>query len=174
MEKATKQQSQKKSGFKEDLEILRQASLLRGLDYECLKLLAMLCQRIEYTKDEQLMVQGEDAEHAHCIISGQLSAIHTENETDHVIRQYGTGQFVGGCALLGRIPHIFTLQAVEKTTTLRLSREQFTKVLQQFPESLTKITANLVSELAEWDRSMLDSKSTSNDFDGDSLGVSLL
>ncbi|MCK5068900.1 MAG: cyclic nucleotide-binding domain-containing protein [Desulfocapsa sp.] len=174
MEKATKQQSQKDSGFKEDLDILRQASLLRGLDHECLKLLAMLCQRIKYTKGDQLMVQGEDAEHAYCVISGQLSAIHTENESTHTIRQYGAGQFVGGCNLLGRIPHLFTLQAVEKTTTLRLSREQFNKVLEQFPSSLSRVTANLVSELANWDRSLLDIKSTGKTLDDNPLGVSLL
>ena len=38
MEKDTKMNTQKSSGFQEDLEYLRQAPLLRRLDYECLKL----------------------------------------------------------------------------------------------------------------------------------------
>ena len=173
-EKATDKESEKTSGFKEDLEFLRQAPLLRGLDYECLKILAMLCQRIEYTKGDQLMVQGEDDAHAYGILSGQLKVIYTENETSHVIRQYGTGQFVGGCALLGRMPRTFTLQAVEKTVTLCLSREQFQKALQQFPASSSKVTANIVSELLEWDRSLLDVHNIEKNLDFRTLGVSLL
>jgi len=88
--------------------------------------------------------------------------------------------FVGGCALLGRIPRLFTLQATEETMTLRLSREEFQKTLQQFPAGLTRITGNLVltgnlvSELVEWDRSLLDMQTIKENADYRALGVSLL
>ncbi len=172
--KATDQKAKAISGFQEDLEYLRQVPLLRGLDYECLKLLAMLGRRIEYTSGDHLMVQGEDDGHAFYIISGQLNVVYTGDETSHIIRQYGTGQFVGGCALLGRMQCIFTLQATEKTMTLRLSRGEFQKALQQFPNSISKITTNLVAELVEWDRSLLGFQNTEEDLDFRALGVSLL
>lgn len=173
-EKATDLEAKTISGFQEDLEYLRQAPMLRGLDYECLKLLAMICRRIEYTNGDQLMTQGEDDGHAFFIISGRLDAIYAEGELSHIIGQYGAGHFVGGCALLGRMPRIFILVATEKTTTLRLSRGEFQKVLQQFPNSISKITAGLVSELVEWDRSVLDFRNTEKDSDFRALGVSLL
>lgn len=173
-EKVTEQKSKKSSGFKEDLEHLRQVSLLNGLDYECLKLLAMLCRRIEFIDGDKLMVQGEDDGHAFFILSGRLNAIYTEGDASYLIRQYGEGQFVGGCALLARMPRIFTLQATEKTTTLRLNREEFQKTLQQFPASISKITNSLVLELVEWERSQLDMQHTEEDSDYRSLGVSLL
>jgi CRP-like cAMP-binding protein len=172
--KVTEHEMKKISGFKEDLEHLRQVSLFRGLDYECLKLLTMFCQRVEFIGDDQLMVQGEDDGHAFFILSGQVKAIFTENDVDSVIRQYGTGEFVGGCALLGRMPRIFTLQATEKTTALRLGREQFQKVLQQFPASISKITGSLLLELLEWDRSRLDMKNGESGPDHHALGISLL
>ena len=173
-EKTTDQEAKAISGFQEDLEYLRQAPLLRGLDYECLKLLAMICRRIEYTNGDQLMTQGEDDGHAFFVISGLLNVIYAEGKTRHIIRQYGPGQFVGGCALLGRMPRIFILEATEKTTTLRLSRGDFQKALQQFPNSISKITANLVSELVEWDRSLLDFQNTGEDSNLRALGLSLL
>ncbi len=174
MEKVPEQETKKISGFQKDLEYLMQASLLRGLDYECLKLLAMLCRRIEFTTGDQLIVQGEDHHHAFFIISGQLNAVYTEGEAKHVIRQFGARQFVGGCALLCRTPLIFTLQATEKTTTLRLSREKFQKALQQFPASISRITSNIVSELVMWDRSLLDKQNTEGNVGYQAIGVSLL
>ncbi len=173
-EKVTEQESKKTSGFQEDLEHLRKAPLLRGLDYECLKLLAMLCRRITYITGDQLMVQGEDDGHAFLILSGQVNGIYTEGDTSRVIRQYEPGMFVGGCALLGKLPRLFTLQATEETMTLRLNREEFQKTLQQFPAGISKITANLVAELVEWDRSLLDIQSIEEMTDYRALGVSFL
>lgn len=173
-EKVTDWESTKTSGFQEDLDHLRKAPLLRGLDYECLKLLAMLCRRITFITGDQLMVQGEDDGHAFLILSGRLNGVYTEGDTSQVIRQYGPGKFVGGCALLGRTPRLFTLQATAETMTLRLNREEFQKTLQQFPAGISKITANLVSELVEWDRSLFDMQTTKENVDYRALGVSLL
>ena len=172
--KVTEHEMKKNSGFKEDLEHLRQVFLLRGLDYECLKLLAMFCQRVEFINDDQLMVQGEDDGYAFLILSGQVKAVFIESDASSVIRQYGIGEFVGGCALLGRMPRLFTLQATEETTALRLGREQFQKALQQFPASVSKITGSLLLELVEWDRSRLDMKNGEGGSDHHALGVSLL
>ena len=173
-EKPTDQQTKKASGFQEDLEHLRQAPLLRGLDYECLKLLAMLCRRITLITDDQLMVQGEDDGHAFMILSGKVNAICTKGETSRVICQFGPGQFVGGCALLGRLPRLFTLQATEETAVLRLSREEFQKTVQRFPHAISQITGNLVSELAGWDRNLMEASKVDNELEFQALGVSLL
>lgn len=173
-EKATDQEPKKASRFQEDLEHLRQTPLLRGLDLECLKLMAMLCRRITLISGDQLMVQGEDDGHAFLILSGQVDGIHTDGDTKRTICQFGPGQFVGGCALLGKLPRLFTLQATEETVILRLSREEFQKTLQQFPRAITKITSNLISELGNWDRKLLDTGNRKNSSEFHALGVSLL
>ena len=173
MEKPTDQQTKKTSGFQEDLEHLRQVPLLRGLDYECLKLLAMLCRRITLITDDELMVQGEDDGHAFMILSGKVNAIYTKGETSRVICQFGPGEFVGGCALLGRLPRLFTLQATEETEVLRLSREEFQKTMQRSPHAFSQITGNLVSQLVSWDRSLLEACNIVNRVDFQALGVSL-
>ncbi len=173
-EKVTEQNSKKTSGFQEDLEHLRQVPLLRGLDYECLKLLAMLCSRITFITGDQLMIPGEDDGHAFLILSGRVQAIYTDGDSGQVIRRFGPGTFVGSCALLGKPRRLFTLQATEETMTLRLNREGFQKTLQQFPTEIFKITANFVTELVEWDRSLLDVQSIEKLADYRALGVSFL
>ena len=173
-EKTTDPETKKTCGFQEDLEYLRQAPLLRGVDLECLKLLAMLCRRLSLIPGDQVMIQGEDDGNAFLILSGQLSGLHVNDDKSRVVCHFGPGQFIGGCGLLGRLPRLFTLQATEETTTLRLNREEFTKALQQFPGTFAKITANLVSELAEWDRNLLDTGNLEEDAGFRALGVSLL
>lgn len=173
-EKATEQETIITSGFQEDLEHLRQTPLLRGLDYKCLKLLAMLCRRTTLIVDDQLMVQGEDDGHAFMILSGKVNALYTEGDKSQVICQFGAGQFIGGTALFGKSQRLFTVQAAEETTILRLRREEFRKVIEQFPGALSKITSNLVSELVAWDRTMLEKHIAAKDKYSDFLGVSLL
>lgn len=173
-EKLTDRDGKKTSGFQEDLEHLRQASLFRGLDYEGLKLLAMVCRRITFIAEDQLMVQGEDDGHAFFILSGQVEALYGEDGTSRCIAMFPAGKFVGGCALLGKEPSLFTLQATEETVTLRLGREEFRKTLEQFPRSMAKITGNLVSELVDWDRSLLETQKGEGNTDFSALGVSLL
>jgi len=172
-EKTTEQEKHRSSGFQEDLELLRKSALFHRLDTDCLKLLAMLCKRVDLVEGDHLMMQGEDDGHAYIIISGRLSAIFTRENESQKIRQYFPGDLVGGCALLGRMPRIFTLEVVEKTTALRLKRDDFQKVMHQFPTNISLLVSSLIAELAEWDRILLE-RLESGDNPARALGVSLL
>jgi len=174
MAKDTKMNTQKSSGFQEDLEYLRHAPLLRRLDYECLKLLAMVSRRINFTAGDQVAVQGEDDGQAYFIIAGQLQAYYVKEGNSHLIRTYEAGQFIGSLALLGKMPRIFTLQALDSAEALRLGRDEFQKALEQFPSSLSKIISCLTTELLTWDKILLEDEGFQSTKDFHSLGVSLL
>lgn len=173
-EKTADQVKQRSSGFQEDLEKLWQTPLFHRLEPECLKLLTMLCKRIDFVVDDQIMVQGEDDGNAYLIISGQLSAIYSAKSGNQVIRNYESGELVGGCALLGRMLRHFTLEATQNTTALQLSREDFQKVIQQFPKNVALLASSLISELVEWDRILLERQHAEGTLDYRTLGVSLL
>jgi CRP-like cAMP-binding protein len=163
---------QQASGFQKDLEYLRDVKLFQGLDYECVKILAMVCKRIDYISGDQLMVQGEDDGHAYFIISGKINAWYKREGSKYLIRTIGPGQFVGCCALLGKMVRSITLETTEPTRALLLQRESFQKTMEQFPGSNRRITANLVAELADWDRHGLDTDAT--ELVSPYFGVSLL
>ena len=174
MEKVTNMNTQKSSGFQEDLEYLRHTPLLRRLDYECLKLLAMVSRRIDFTAGDQVAVQGEDDGQAYFIIAGQLQAYYVKDGNSHLVRTYDPGQFIGSLALLGKMPRIFTLQAQEDAEALRLGRDEFQKALEQFPSSLSKIISCLTTELLAWDRMLLEDEGFKMEKDFHALGISLL
>lgn len=176
MNSSTGKDSSKPAGsaFKADLEYLHQTPLLAALDYECLKLLAMLSKRIDFIEGDQLMVQGEDDGCAYYLITGTVEVLHQRDDTTHRIDTFGPGTFIGGLALLGKSARLFTLQATEKTTALRLKREGFQKSIKQFPESLQKVSASLVAELMRWDRRILAADQTEPAEGVKISGVSLL
>ena len=173
-EKTADQVKHRNSGFQEDLEKLWQAPMFHRLEPDCLKLLTMLCKRIDFVVDDELMVQGEDDGNAYLIMTGQLSAIYSAKSGSHVIRNYESGELVGGCALLGRMLRHFTLKATQNTTALQLSREDFQKVMQQFPKNVALFASSLISELVDWDRILLERQQAEGKFDSRTLGISLL
>lgn len=143
------------SGFQQDLEYLRQVPLFQGIDYECLKLMAMVSKRIELTEDDLLMIQGEDDGHGYYLISGSLNSLHRADERNYSGPNFEPGQFIGGLALLGKSIRLFTVQAAEKSTVLRLGREGFQKIMRQSPGNMAKIAANLALELADRETNLL-------------------
>ena len=177
MSLSTEKQSEhglNRSGFHQDLEHLRQIPMLSGLEYGCLKLLAMLCRTIDFRTGEQLIVAGEDNDCAYFIVSGRLVASYTEDETEHVVREFNSGHFICGAALLGSEPALFGLHAAEDARVLCLHREEFQKAMQKFPNGISQIAASLVSDLVRWDRSMLAMPRKNGAYDYSSVGVSLL
>lgn len=91
------------------------------------------------------------------------------------IEHYEPGQFIGGLALVGTTIRLFTLQAAEKSTVLRLSRNSFLKVMEQFPGSMMKIAANITAELTLREQEYLSQLEPKDLESGDQpLGISLL
>lgn len=166
---------EKLSGYLQDLELVRGIPLFRSLDYECQKLIAMVCKRIIFHPGDQLVKHGEDAEFAYYLLSGQAGAWLLKNNENSKIRSYEEGDFIGGCSLLGKVHHIFTVKAETETVTLRLSRTNFRKVMEKFPSNMNRIIESLVTEISRWDEmSATTFESEENGNKSSGVGVSLL
>lgn len=175
MEKNTEPDKNKHSEFQQNLDYLRQIPLFQGLDFECLKLLAMLSRRNDLVEGDQLITQGEDDGICCYIISGTLQSFHRTNDRDFTVQTYKPGQFIGGLALLGKIIRLFTVQAVTESTVLKLNREGFQKVMNQFPDSMARIGANLAAELNVWEQNILASEEDNSEETANRIsGISLL
>jgi CRP-like cAMP-binding protein len=120
------------------------------------------------------MTQEEDDGFAYIITSGKVSAVYSDGTISHLIRRYKPGDLIGGCALLGRMTRVYTLQAEERTSALRLKRDDFQKVMEKFPADISKITGSLISELAKWDKTLLERQFSEGSLQSRTLGVSLL
>jgi CRP-like cAMP-binding protein len=158
----------------ENLNILRQTYFFSGLPLEALKVFAYLCSRENYKKGDYLFQQGEDDGQAFYLISGRAVLERKNNGNLQTIRQVEVGTFIGGISLLGSARRLFSLKADEDSTCLILTREKFSKTLEQFQEMTPKIFKALVQAIDTWEQGFLSGRADRCGECLPNLGVSLL
>ena len=162
------------SEFEENLDLLRQIYFFSGLPLETLKVFAYLCSREKFKQDEYIFSQDEDDGRAFYIISGQAQLERLDNEEIIRVREYKTGEFIGGLTLLGQTKRLFSLRSATETTCLVLNREKFSKTMEQFPGLLVKIFNAVAKTIDTWEERFLSNR---GDQCGDclhQLGVTLI
>jgi CRP-like cAMP-binding protein len=160
--------------FQDNLEILRQTYFFSGLPLETLKIFAYLCTREVFRQGEHLFRQDEDDGRAFYIIDGRARLERNDNGKKIEIRDYQTGEFLGGLTLLGETRRLFSLKSVTDTTCLVLNRGQFLKTMEQFPNLLARICNAVAKSIDTWeDRFLADRGDQCGDCMG-RLGVTLI
>jgi len=160
--------------FQDNLEILRQTYFFSGLPLETLKIFAYLCTREIFRQGEHLFRQDEDDGRAFYIIDGRARLERDDNGNKIEIRDYQTGEFIGGLTLLGETRRLFSLKSVTDTTCLVLNRGQFLKTMEQFPNLLARICNAVAKSIDTWeDRFLADRGDQCGDC-MDRLGVTLI
>ena len=143
------------SEFQDNLNILRHIDLFSSLPLEAVKVLAYLCTRETFNQGDLLFQQKDDDGRAFYIISGKVNMVYNDNGSEKEIRQYTPGDFFGSLALLGSARRLFSMVASESTTCLTITREKFSKTVDQFPELLPKIVKTIVLEIHQWEKQCL-------------------
>ena len=160
--------------FQDNLEILRQTYFFSGLPLETLKIFAYLCTREIFRQGEHLFRQDEDDGRAFYIIDGRARLERNDTGKKIEIRDYQTGEFLGGLTLLGETRRLFSLKSVTDTTCLVLNRGQFLKTMEQFPNLLARICNAVAKSIDTWeDRFLADRGDQCGDC-MDRLGVTLI
>ena len=142
--------------YQENLNQLRQTYFFGGLPLEVLKVFAYLCQREKFKAGDYLFRQGEDDGNAYCILSGQARLERRAAEDLRTLRVVGPGQFIGGLTLLGPTRRLYSLGAVDDTVSIVLSREKFSKTIQQFPEQMPRMFKAVVGAVNAWEQVFLE------------------
>jgi CRP-like cAMP-binding protein len=153
-----KNNSTPSSEFQENLELLRQIYFFSGLPLETLKVFAYLCTREKFKQDEYIFSQDEDDGQAFYIINGQAQLERRENGAASRVREFNSGEFIGGLTLLGETKRLFSLRSVSDTTCLVLNREKFSKTIEQFPYLLVKICNAVAKSIDLWEERFLSDR----------------
>lgn len=162
------------SEFQENLELLRQIYFFSGLPLETLKVFAYLCSREKFKQDEYIFSQDEDDGQAFYIISGLAQLERRDNGETIEVREYKTGDFIGGLTLLGEAKRLFSLKSATETTCLVLNREKFSKTMEQFPALLVKIFNAVAKGIDTWEERFLSSRGDQCGECLNQLGVTLI
>ena len=160
--------------FQENLEILRQIVFFSGLPLERLKVFAFICEREHFKPGDHLFRQGEDDGQAFYIISGSVALHRHDGVEDHMVREYGVGDFIGGMSLLTEQNRLFSLKATTPVTCMVVPREKFKSTLQQFTDILPKLVKVSINNVFSWEDRFLNSVSDHCEICREKLGVSIL
>ena len=160
--------------FRDNLKKLREIDFFSQFPLEPLKLLAYLCQREVFQPGDELFTQGEDDGLAFYVFSGTLRAVHDTGEKRLDIRQFAKGDLVGSLAMFGGSPRLYSLVAQTKAECLFITRDKFTRVLDQFPDVKTKVFQGLVKAIRTWDLAALSRLGETSGPPGALAGVSLI
>ena len=137
--------------FQDNITILRQINYFAGLPFEAIKVLAYLCTQESFKAGDYLFHRNDDDGQAFYILCGKSQLEYTGGDTPLLIRNFGPGEFLGGLALLGNMRRLFSLKASTDLVCLVLTRDKFTKAMEQFPELMPKITQVAVENIRNWE-----------------------
>ncbi|WP_031482083.1 Crp/Fnr family transcriptional regulator [Maridesulfovibrio frigidus] len=154
------------SEYQEHLELIREVPYFSGLDLEAQKLLAYLCVRETFAPGDIVFTAGDVDQSAYYIIKGKMDAY--LDISDEPVQSYKEDDFVGALTLIGESKRLFTLKAASDSTCIRLTKDKFEKVREQYPELSTKFLKAAVSKIsrreemfiANYDTTCIGCKST--------------
>ena len=160
--------------FQENLDILRETYFFSALPLEILKVFAYLCTRETFKEGDYLISEGDDDGQAFFIISGKARLSYAGDEGERIVRDYEPEMFVGALSLMGKMRRLFSLQATTETVCLVLSREKFSKAMEQFPDQMPKVFNALVDRICTWEERKMKELNRTCESCQNRIGVSLI
>jgi CRP-like cAMP-binding protein len=169
-----KRQASDTSEFQENLEILRRMDFFSALSLQALKVFAYLFTRKIFKPGDYLFHQDDNDGNAFYILSGTAEVVRKDESGEFSLDKYGEGEFLGGLALLGDMRRLFSLKALTDMTCLVMSREKFTKAIEQFPDLMPRVLETMVDRIRSWEERLFIDKDKLCDTCKKKVGVSLI
>lgn len=123
--------------------ILRETSLLGGVDGRILQRLAQRGTRRLYRPGDVIMRQGDPVSSLYIVLHGRVTISRQEGGATTSLGEVGRGGFFGEMALIEEQPSTATVTAVEPTECLLIVAWQFAALMHEYPS----VTEALLREL---------------------------
>ncbi|MEM7693825.1 MAG: Crp/Fnr family transcriptional regulator [Pseudomonadota bacterium] len=130
-----------------DLAALRKVPLFRGVDDQKLKLLAFMSERTRFEVGEDLMTEGAYGDVAYIILGGQADIVINTPGGEQTVAKVGENDFVGEIAILIDVPRTATVRAASTVVALGIEKDQFFKLLTNFPDMAVEVMRALAHRL---------------------------
>jgi CRP/FNR family cyclic AMP-dependent transcriptional regulator len=130
--------------IKEEVDLLRRIPLFANVEASKLKLLAFTSERIAFEAGHVLFNQGDLGDAAYIVIEGEAEVLVSGPAGPIQVAVLGRNAIVGEIAILCDVPRTATIKARQRLVCLRISKELFLRLLNEFPQ----IAIAVVRELA--------------------------
>ncbi|MBM3613585.1 MAG: cyclic nucleotide-binding domain-containing protein, partial [Alphaproteobacteria bacterium] len=133
--------------LQEDIDLLRNIPLFRNIDSPKLKLLAFTSERLTFHTGETLFKQGDQGDAAYIIVQGDADVIINTPGGPLTVAKIKKNDFVGEIAILCDVPRTATVKATSELVTLRIAKDVFFQLVQQFPQMSVELMRELAGRL---------------------------
>lgn len=143
----------------DEAKMLKRVPLFAGLSPAKLKLLAFTSERVIYRSGEVLFRQGDPGDAAYVILSGRAAIIADSDKGPIQVAEVEDNAIVGEIAILCGAPRSATVQATTAVEALRIGKDEFLKLLTDFPEMTIEVVRVLAERLSRTTAELTDARS---------------
>ena len=145
--------------LKDEVKLLQTLPIFAGVPPAKLKLLAFTSDRVNYSAGEILFRQGDSGDAAYVILSGKADIL-VDSPTGQIkVAELDYNSIVGEIAILCDVSRTATVRAAAPMEALRISKEDFLKLLNDFPEIAIEIMRVLASRLSHVTSELTEARS---------------
>jgi len=131
----------------EDVELLRKVPIFSNVELSKLKLLAFTSERACFDEGQEVFHQGDAGDAAYVIIEGTAEVLADTPNGPIKILELGPHAFLGEIAIICDVPRTATIIAKSELHTLRISKDLFFRLIEEFPQMATEIMRVLAERL---------------------------
>jgi CRP-like cAMP-binding protein len=131
----------------EEVTMLRRVPLFAGVSAPRLKLIAFSSERVTYRPGDILCLQGEPGDAAFVILAGRAEVLVDGPKGQNRVAELTENAVVGEIAILCDVARTATVKAMTQVEALRIPKENFLKLLYDFPEMAIEVVRVLADRL---------------------------
>jgi CRP-like cAMP-binding protein len=143
----------------DEVKMLKQVPLFAGVSPAKLKLLAFTSERVVYRADEVLFAQGDIGDAAFVILSGRAEVLVDGPSGPIRVAELQENAIVGEIAILCDVARTATVKAISQVEALRISKDNFFKLLTDFPEMTIEMVRVLADRLSQTTLELTEARS---------------
>jgi CRP-like cAMP-binding protein len=133
--------------FKDEIQMLRRVPFFSEMEPSKLKLLAFSSDRVAYMAGEDLFRQGDMGDAAYVLLTGKVDVLVDSPSGQIKLTEMSGNAIVGEIAILCDGVRTATVRASTSVEALRIGKEQFFKLMSDFPDVTIKVMRVLAERL---------------------------
>lgn len=157
--------------LKQDVEALRNIPLFAKIEPSKLKLLAFTSEHIEFQPGDALCREGEPGDAAYILLEGSADVLVTTPRGAMKVANLHQNDIVGEIAVLCDVPRTATVEAATRLVTLRISKDSFFNLVNQFPQVGVEIMHELASRLHHTTQRLTEASARLRDLENGAAGA---
>jgi CRP-like cAMP-binding protein len=135
--------------LKDEVEQLRRVPLFSNLEPQKLKLLAFSSGRLSFDAGQVLFRQGDFGDAAYVVLSGTAEVLVDSPSGPVRVASVDPNAIIGEVAILCNVARTATIRATSPLEVLRIRKDDFLRLLSEFPQMTVEIMRVLASRLSD-------------------------